>query len=174
MPKNALISPPRLRTEAGEERERHATWLDLWLPSLMIELPVPWYIWFKKQPVSDISASHIPERFGLFTIIVLGESVVAAARGLTEQRWQPEAVATAAFGFLVAICVWWIYFRHLERAIGRFRLGSGQPYIYSHVPFLIGIIMMSVGTVHAIIESHASGLSSGTVILLLTGLACGG
>jgi low temperature requirement protein LtrA len=76
----------------------------------MIELPVPWYIWFKKQPVSDISASHIPERFGLFTIIVLGESVVAAARGLTEQRWQPEAVATAAFGFLVAICVWWIYF----------------------------------------------------------------
>ena len=96
----------------------------LWILSLMVELPVPWYIWFKKQPLSHISASHIPERLGLFTIIVLGESVVAPARGLTEQRWQTEAVATAAFGFLVAICVWWIYFRHLERAIGRFRLGS--------------------------------------------------
>jgi len=141
----------------------------LWILSLTVELPVPWYIWFKKQPLSDISASHIPERFGLFTIIVLGESVVAAARGLTAQSWKPEAVATAAFGFLVAICVWWIYFRHLERAIGRFRLGSGQPYIYSHVPFLIGIVMMSVGTVRAITESHAFLLSSGTITLLLAG-----
>jgi hypothetical protein len=34
--------------------------------------------------------------------------------------------------------------------------------------------MMSVGTVHAIIESHASGLSSGTVILLLTGFGLWG
>jgi len=35
---------------------------------------------------------------------------------------EPEAVLSAAFGFLVSICVWWIYFRHLERAVGRFRL----------------------------------------------------
>lgn len=141
----------------------------LWMLSLTIELPVPWYIWFKRQPLSHISASHIPERFGLFTIIVLGESVVAVARGLTEQKWQPGAVVTAAFGFLVAICVWWVYFRHLERAIGRFRLGSGQPYIFSHIPFWLGIIMMSTGTIHAIMESHASLLSSGTVMLLLAG-----
>ena len=120
------------------------------------------------------SASHIPERLGLFTIIVLGESVVAPVRGLTEQRWQHESVTTAAFGFLIAICVWWIYFRHLERAIGRFRLGSGQPYIYSHIPFWIGIIMMSVGTLHAIMESHASLLSSGTVMLLLAGFGLWG
>ena len=146
----------------------------LWTLSLMVELPLPWYIWFKRQPLSHVSASHIPERLGLFTIIVLGESVVAPVRGLTEQRWQPESVATAAFGFLVAICVWWIYFRHLERAIGRFRLGSGQPYIYSHIPFWIGIIMMSVGTLHAIMESHASLLSSGTVMLILAGFALWG
>lgn len=145
----------------------------LWMLSLMVELPVPWYIWFKRQPLSDLSASHIPERFGLFTIIVLGESVVAPARGLTGQRWQPESVATAAFGFLVAICVWWIYFRHMERAIGRFTLGSGQPYIYSHIPFWVGIIMMSVGTDHAITES-ASLLSSGTVTLLLAGFGLWG
>ena len=146
----------------------------LWILSLSVELPIPWYVWFKKQPLSDISASHIPERLGLFTIIVLGESVVAPVRGLTEQRWQVESVATAALGFLVAICVWWIYFRHLERAVGRFRLGSGQPYIYSHIPFWIGIILMSVGTLHAIMESHASRLSAGTLMLLLAGLALWG
>jgi low temperature requirement protein LtrA len=65
--------------------------------------------------------------------------------------------------------VWWIYFRHLERAIGHFGLGSGQPYIFSHIPFWIGIIMMSVGTRHAIMESHLAILSSGTVRLLLAG-----
>ena len=146
----------------------------LWAASLAFELTIPWYIWFKKQPLSHLSASHIPERFGLFTIIMLGESVVAVARGLTTQRWHSEAIATSAFGFLVAICVWWIYFRHLERAIGRLKLRSGQPYIYSHVPFWIGIIMMSTGTLNAIMASHEPFLSPATVMLLLAGFGLWG
>lgn len=36
MLKKALIRPPRLRTEAGEERERHATWLELFYDLVLV------------------------------------------------------------------------------------------------------------------------------------------
>lgn len=140
----------------------------LWGISLAIEFTTPWLVWRKKHPSTHVSASHIPERLGLFTIIVLGESVVAAVRGLAQEQWLPAAFATAALGFVFATCIWWIYFRHLERAIGRIRLGSGQPYIYSHLPLLIGIVVVSVGLVLAIIQSHQPSLP-GDVIGLLWG-----
>jgi Bacterial low temperature requirement A protein (LtrA) len=56
---------------------------------------------------------HIAERYGLFTIIVLGESVLAVALGPAGTDWRPSAVLTAEFGFVVAACVWWLYFEHV-------------------------------------------------------------
>jgi hypothetical protein len=38
---------------------------------------------------------HIAERYGLFTIIVLGESVLAVALGPAGTDWRPSAVLTA-------------------------------------------------------------------------------
>lgn len=141
----------------------------LWGISLTIELATPWYVWVRKDPLTSVSASHIPERLGLFTIIVLGESLFADVRGLTEQHWEIRAFLSAFLGFLLAVCVWWIYFRHLERAIGRIKLWSGQPYIYSHFPLLAGIIIMSAGLLNAIIESGLPSLPDGTIILLWGG-----
>lgn len=141
----------------------------LWGVSLSIELATPWYVWVRKDPLTSVSASHIPERLGLFTIIVLGESLFADVRGLTEQHWEIRAFSVAFLGFLLAVCVWWIYFRHLERAIGRIKLWSGQPYIYSHFPLLAGIIIMSAGLVNAIIGSGLPSLPDGTIIFLWGG-----
>lgn len=141
----------------------------LWGVSLAIELATPWYVWVRKDPLTSVSASHIPERLGLFTIIVLGESLFADIRGLTEQYWEIRAFSAAFLGFLLAVCVWWIYFRHLERAIGRIKLWSGQPYIYSHFPLLAGVIIMSAGLLNAIIESGLPSLPGGTIIFLWGG-----
>jgi low temperature requirement protein LtrA len=122
------------------------------------------------HPSAAVSPSHIPERFGLFTIIVLGESISAVVRGLAGQHWEAAAVAVSALGFGSGVCVWWIYFRHLERAIGRVNMGSGQPYIYSHIPLVIGIVVMGVGVEHAIRESGADRFREGTFGLLWGGV----
>ncbi|MCL6751006.1 low temperature requirement protein A, partial [Nostoc sp. CCCryo 231-06] len=37
-------------------------------------------------------ASHLPERFGLFTIIVLGEAIIAVVNGVSEQKWDTLTV----------------------------------------------------------------------------------
>ena len=53
---------------------------------------------------------HLPERYGLFTIIVLGESVVTVGIGLGEVRFDGGAVASAVLGFGIAAAIWWSYF----------------------------------------------------------------
>ena len=53
---------------------------------------------------------HLPERFGLFTIIVLGEAIIAVVNGVSEMKWSGISAFSAVFGFIVAFSLWWIYF----------------------------------------------------------------
>jgi low temperature requirement protein LtrA len=57
---------------------------------------------------------HIAERYGLFTIIVLGESLTAATiavqEGLDEHDELVELLSIAGGGLLIVFAAWWIYF----------------------------------------------------------------
>jgi low temperature requirement protein LtrA len=60
------------------------------------------------------SPGHIAERFGLLTLIALGEVVMATARAVTaltrEQGWSLGAVVIAACGLVIVAGVWWTYY----------------------------------------------------------------
>ncbi len=59
---------------------------------------------------ADVSPSAV-ERFGLFTIIVLGEVIVAVVQGVAGHHHLNWLVgATATLGMLIAIGLWWVYF----------------------------------------------------------------
>ncbi|MFE0135552.1 low temperature requirement protein A [Streptomyces sp. NPDC059037] len=57
---------------------------------------------------------HIAERYGLFTIIVLGETIAAATvavkSGIDESDELGELLPIAAGGLLMVFAAWWIYF----------------------------------------------------------------
>ncbi|WP_248965103.1 low temperature requirement protein A [Sphaerisporangium perillae] len=56
---------------------------------------------------------HIAERYGLFTIILLGESVLAATnavRGAVENGLSARLVVIAMAGLVILFALWWIYF----------------------------------------------------------------
>jgi low temperature requirement protein LtrA len=58
---------------------------------------------------------HIEERYGLFTIIVLGESILSATVGIQEVSTRgitADLVIVAAGGLLLAFGAWWLYFDH--------------------------------------------------------------
>jgi low temperature requirement protein LtrA len=59
---------------------------------------------------------HIIERYGGFTIIVLGEVVAAIATAVQEvvdqSRASPGLLTVAAAGLLLVFALWWSYFRH--------------------------------------------------------------
>lgn len=60
------------------------------------------------------------ERYGLFTIIVLGESVLSATAGVQsalEAGGVRPLVTTVAGGLLVVFAMWWLYFDQPAAAV---------------------------------------------------------
>ena len=58
---------------------------------------------------------HIEERYGLFTIIVLGESILAASIGIRQVGTEGVSaglIVIAVGGLLLAFGAWWLYFDH--------------------------------------------------------------
>ncbi|AKK25589.1 low temperature requirement protein A [Mycobacterium sp. EPa45] len=97
----------------------------LWVSWYFLDGPV-WL--FPALAVVDLSVSpiaerhratayhhhHIAERYGLFTLIVLGESILAAANsiigGLSNDDARLGLIAVAACSLAIVASMWWIYF----------------------------------------------------------------
>jgi low temperature requirement protein LtrA len=105
----------------------------LWALALLVEMgtPVLGYSTVRSVPGH---VSHMDERFGLFTLIVLGESIVVLTSGVVETSWRPVSALTAVSGFTVAACLWWLYFDHVdEEAIGQSFTNGVAGVVRSHV-----------------------------------------
>jgi len=77
-----------------------------------VELCVP--RWSERPRPTTWHPHHIAERYGLFTIILLGEGVLAASMGVDEvvARGDVDAslVAVAVAGLVLVFSLWWMYF----------------------------------------------------------------
>jgi low temperature requirement protein LtrA len=115
--------------------------------------------------------SHLPERFGLFTLIVLGETVVSVTAASANLDWSVRAALVAAGGFVTVACIWWIYFDLLDLGAIRRGFRPTQVYFYGHLPLLIGLTGVGAGTKLAIESARRSALDGGTRATLLGGAA---
>ena len=102
------------------------------------------------------NAAHLPERFGLFTLILLGEAIVAVMKGIQGQpAWSLAAASTALSGVVLVAAVWWAYFegaraaahRHVRCQADCRRLSFWSS---AHLPLYLGIALAGIGTEHAI------------------------
>jgi low temperature requirement protein LtrA len=143
----------------------------LWALALVVSVCAP-LVARGRMERAPVHASHLPERVGLFTIIVLGETVVAVVIGTSTVEWSVKSGVVAALGFVLAAGFWWIYFDYLdgETLVGR-SIRAGQAYFYSHLPLTAGIVALGVGVEHAIEETSGTELHDGTRWLLCGGLA---
>jgi low temperature requirement protein LtrA len=100
------------------------------------------------------SAAHWTERFGLFVILAIGESIVAIGVGAAQQPISITLLLAAALGVATSICLWWLYFDVVAAAAEqRFREATGaermrlalEAYTYGHFPIIAGIIVAAIG-----------------------------
>ena len=137
----------------------------LMLASLAVDPPLRYWVWavavleLMAVPVFAVRAyrgqpfdsNHIPERYGLFTIIVLGEGVVAVTAGLGEVSFDGGSVASALMGFGIAAAIWWAYFETVSSsALSRERVAASFLWGYGHLFAYAGIAATAVGVELAI------------------------
>lgn len=125
----------------------------IWAIALALEIVTP-FLNFKATKLVPFDSSHIPERFGLFTIIVLGEAVIATANGAAEVSWNFQTIAAAAIGFAMAACLWWLNFDFVED--GAIKSNSLLPrlvYLYGHFFIVASVVALGIGVEHAVKET---------------------
>ena len=121
-------------------------------------------------------ASHLPERFGLFTLILLGESIVAIMKGVQAQpEWIPAAAASALLGMGFVFALWWWYFDGAaaagERAVRTRRdVRRLDVWTYAHLPLYLGLALAGVG-IESIVRSGARGPLGAEPAWILCGAA---
>ena len=175
-----------------------------WAASLLVPPPVRYWFWalsflagvggviWNTQLTADdpVQVSHLPERLGLFTIIVLGEVVFAVSAGAADVDWGIASGLAAIGGFLVAGALWWIHFSHEDEGIidrmvhGRSRSRERRValrYTMAHYPVHVGIVAAGVGvavaieaaaTGHALDAGARSALYGGVGLTLLGSTVC--
>lgn len=90
------------------------------------------------------ATDSLVERFGLFTIIVLGEVVVGVVDGLSEAPKDAKTIATGLVGLMIGFSFWWTYFDIVGRRLprGEWPGPDSAPmsrWIYSHLPVTMAI-----------------------------------
>jgi len=148
----------------------------IWGVAFAIDLGTPWLA-VKHSVAAPPDSAHLPERFGLFTLILLGEAVIDVMQGMESQEdWTPAAAASAFLGMAISFLIWWWYF---DGAAG----GSEQPvrttrdafrfhvWTYAHFPLSLGIVVVGVGIQRIVTAASHTALASADARILIAAVA---
>jgi low temperature requirement protein LtrA len=67
---------------------------------------------------TEIAAGHLFERFRLFFIIALGETVLTAGNAFVDEPFKLERLAALTIVFMSTVALWWCYFYRAEAIAG--------------------------------------------------------
>jgi low temperature requirement protein LtrA len=125
--------------------------LAVWGAAALLDLASPTLFRFRMRGM-HLDAAHFAERFGLFVLIALGESVVAVGTSADVEHlgWAEAGAVTAAF--VLSCGLWWVYFQFAADAV-RHALATAAVQLdiarlvlsYGHLVFIASVIVVSVG-----------------------------
>ncbi|SDL06416.1 low temperature requirement protein A [Streptomyces indicus] len=147
----------------------------VFLVMVVAELSVP--VIAERDFATSWHPHHIAERYGLFTIIVLGETIAAATvavkSGVEENHALDELLPVAAGGLLIVFAAWWIYFvvpihGHLRSNRQAFLWGYGH-YVILASAAAIGA-GLEVAVESALHKAHISSFAASAAVTVPTAL----
>ncbi len=152
----------------------------VWVLALAIDYAGPaagyWVPGVGRSPAGEweVEGSHFAERFQLFIIIALGESIVVT--GTTASRLHLDAArgAAIAVSFVISAALWWLYFDYVA-TIAQRRLATSDEsgalardaYTYIHTLMVAGIIVAAVGD--AVVIARPGVTATGVELAALAG-----
>ncbi len=122
--------------------------LVLWAAAILVDIGTPLYkrsLGMRFPP----NVTHLPERYGLFTIIVLGEAIASTVLGVSSAKLGPWPAITAMLSLLIAFAFWWGYFFGAGAAEARGLTPGNQKrfqiWMYAHLPLTASLTIVAVG-----------------------------
>jgi low temperature requirement protein LtrA len=164
----------------------------LWAVSLLVPRPVGFALWAAAVLVEalvplvatrhsadvPLHVEHLPERFALFVILVLGESVAGIAHGLYDAKWTPSAIPVAVLAFVLAAALWWSYFdlagaraKQLLNEAGESSDRRHDVYVFGQLPLTLALATVGAAVELAVVQSGEGEVPAGTRLLLAGGVA---
>lgn len=123
----------------------------LWGVGLLVDLGTPLLTTKHRRELPSPVSSKTPERFGLFTIIVLGEAVVAVIHGVSSAPAISVATAlTAVLGMGLIFSMAWVYFDSVEHHSRKMSAAWSVLWIYLHAPFVAGVVVVGACIGHVV------------------------
>ena len=193
----AWMNIPELHTFLTDLIAVNAVSAGVWAMSLSVAEPTRFVVWALAFVIGiagtfgiyvgidriPTQISHLPERFVLFTIIVLGEMILVVAVGTADTAWQVASAFTALDGFLIAVLLWWIYFTYVDDGAFDHMLRSIRGpwtrareslfiYLFGHFFVFLGIVVSGVGIKLAITAAAAGLQLGGNGRFMLCGGVC--
>ncbi|CAO5193692.1 putative membrane protein [Frankia sp. AiPs1] len=143
-----------------------AVWAPAFAVMVLAELAVP--ILAERRDLTPWHPHHIAERYGLFTIIVLGESIlsatVAVQTALDDHDASAALFAVACGGLLIVFAMWWLYF---ARPAHEFLVSSRVAFTWGYGHYFVFAAAAAVGA------GLAAGVDQATHHAKLDALATG-
>lgn len=147
----------------------------LWGVALLIDFLTPFtageiHINFPPHP------THLPERFGLFTIIVIGEAILSLEVAVSNIGTALITELMGVMGLIIAFALWWGYFEEAGGAEERVQdrgdqIAKYQLWLYSHFPFMLGVVGAAAGIKHVINLPYGTELSASDALIMCISLA---
>lgn len=127
-----------------------------WLVLVPCELLVP--VWGERAGATPWHPHHISERYGLLTLILLGESVLAATTtiqgALDAGRLSVRFIGNSVGTLLVFFSMWWIYF---DRPMHGLLRSNREGFLWGYGHFVLFAAMAAVGAGLGVFADHLGG-----------------
>jgi len=154
----------------------------VWIAALALDYAGPlagyWTPGLGRTPITDweLDHRHFGERFQLFIIIALGETIILTGATASDlELTLPRALAIVT-AFLATAALWWLYFDVVARrslddfaaADDKKGLLGRDAYTYLHIPIVAGIIVNAVGD-ELVIAHPTEQLPANELVVLAAG-----
>ena len=123
------------------------------------------------QAVGLLVTDALIERFGLLTIIVLGETLTGVVTGLAREPVSGLTLATGLVAVVVGFGAWWTYFDFAGHRPPRPKRAASLQWMLSHLPLTAAIAAMGAAMVGLVDHAHDGRTPAATAWLLCAGAA---
>jgi len=139
--------------------------------AILVDFSTPTTTLGVQADLPQLSRSHLPERFGVFILIVLGESVVAVeqAVGSNYLNGSLAHISAGPAALALAFVLWWLYFDHVAEYPPLPGPWLSLVWSYPHL-----VLALSLGMLGAAIQGYvAVAGTNASEALMLTCFAVG-